>query len=1058
MIERAVEICLQKRLIVILATILIFFYGLYSWTQLKLEAYPDVGDVTVIVTTQARGLAAEEVEQQITVPLERALASTPGLVTIRSSSTFALSLITMVFKDGVEDYWARQRVLERVNQVSLPSSMQPTLGPLTGPAGEILRYSLESDEKNLAELSEIQRWVVLPALNQVPGVASVANFGGLTRQFQLEIDPLSLQRYGLGLSDVSTAISSNSASSGGSRITRGEQSYVIRSIGLVRNLEDLGNIVVTQSKGTPILTRDLGAPQMSSQEREGVLGKDHNSDAIQGTIQMLKGENAGQVLKAVHERLEQLQAELAPQGVRIVPYLDRNDLVEATVSKVGHTVGEGVALVFIVLILFLGSPRSAIVVAVTIPIALSVTFILMNLTKLPANLLSLGSIDFGVIVDGAIVVTEAILRVREHNPTRPLETDTVQFIVRQVVNPIFFATIIIITAYLPLLGLERVEAKLFSPVAYTISYALFGALLCSLLLVPGLAYIAFHKPAEIFHNAPLEWLQNKYGELLAICVDKPRIIYSAAAAAFIGVVVAGATIGREFLPNLDEGSLWLQVQLPSGISIGKAEEMARDLRNAVMEFPEISFVVSQIGRNDDRTDPWTLSHIEAPVGLRPYDEWPAGETKADFVRRLAERLKQLPGVEVGISQPIIDNVNDLVAGAHSALVVKVFGQDLKETRRIASDIVATLKETPGTSQTSIVQEPPIPQIAFHIDRSLAARYGINVADVANLIQTGVGGAPIGQIYVNERSYDVTLRFPPEARNSPEALGNLLVNTSAGAQIALSQISKISLQNGESAISHDKTKRSLTVRVDYDNRDLASYLSDAHERIAKNVKYDPSLYKVVWGGKFENQERAQKRLTTIVGAVLVLMLVFLFIGFGKFRYALLILGVVPLATLGGLVSLHIRSDSLNVATGVGFLALFGVAVQNGIIMVANLNRTSAVRIAAARARWVATEVEPQAMRRDFIAAIRMGVLEGAGERFRPVLMTSTVATVGMLPAAMATGIGSDVQRSLATVIVGGLIVATLLTLFILPVFYFVVETFVRLRSEASVPGREGLTVR
>lgn len=1053
MIERAVELCLHKRLIVLLVTLLVFFYGLYSWTQLKLEAYPDVGDVTVTVTTQARGLAAEEVEQQITVPLERVLASTPGLVTMRSSSTFALSLITMVFKDGVEDYWARQRVLERVSQAPLPSSFQPVLGPLTSPVGEIMRYSLDSDERSLSELSEIQRWIVVPALNQVPGVASVANFGGLTRQFQLQIDPLALQRYNLGLAEVANAITANSASSGGSRITRGEQSYVIRSIGLVRDLEDLGNIVVTESKGTPVLTRDLGTPRMASQEREGVLGKDHNSDTIQGTVQMLKGENAGQVLRAVHERLGQLQAELAPQGVRIVPFLDRNELVDATVEKVGHTVGEGVALVFIVLILFLGSPRSAAVVAVTIPVALSVTFILMNLTRLPANLLSLGSIDFGVIVDGAIVVTEAILRVREHNPTRPLETDAVQFVARQVVNPIFFATIIIITAYLPLLGLERVEAKLFSPVAYTISYALIGALLCSLLVTPGLAYMAFHRPAPVFHNVVLERLEARYGALLATCIDKPRIIYAAAAAAFVGVAVAGATIGREFLPNLDEGSLWLQVQLPSGVSIGKAEEMARDLRNAVLEFPEVSFIVTQIGRNDDRTDPWTTSHVEAPIGLKPYDEWPAGESKADFIRRLSARLNQLPGLEIGISQPIIDNVNDLVSGAHSALVVKVFGQDLKEARRIADDIVETLRETPGTTQTSIVQEPPIPQIVFHVDRTTAARYGINVADVANLIQTGVGGSPIGQVYVNDRSYDVTVRFPPEARNSPEALGGLLVNTTSGAQVALSQIARISLQNGESAISHEKTKRALTVRVDYENRDLSSYLADAQARIAEKVQFDKSLYKVVWGGKFENQQRAQARLTVIVGAVLALMLVILFIGFGKMRYALLILAVVPLATLGGLVSLHLRSDSLNVATGVGFLALFGVAVQNGIIMVASLNRTCGVRIAAARAAWVVTETEPEGKMRDFIAAVRRGVLEGAAERFRPVLMTSTVAIVGMLPAALATGVGSDVQRSLATVIVGGLVIATLLTLFILPTFYFVVELLVRTRLEKTL-AREG----
>ena len=444
MIEAFVEFCLKRRLIVMLATLAICGYGLYSWTQLKLEAYPEIGDVTVIVSTKAQGLAAEEVEQQITVPLERALASTPGLFTIRSTSTFALSLVTMVFKDGVEDYWARQRVLERIAQVSLPPNIQPALGPLSGPTGEILRYTLESDAKNLEDLSEIQRWIVVPALNQVPGVASVANFGGLTRQFQLELDPVAMERYGLGLSDVTSAIVSNSASAGGSRITRGEQSYVIRSIGLIRNKEDLGNIVIAQHGGVPVLTRDIGVPRYSHQEREGMLGKDHNPDAIQGVVQMLKGENASQVLKALHARLDELNAQLAPEDVRIVPYMDRNELVEATVSKVGHTVVEGVVLVLVVLIAFLGSPRSAVVVALTIPVSLLIAFIFMNVTRLPANLLSLGSIDFGIIVDGAIIVTEAILRLREYNPTRELETGDVQFVVGQIIKPLFFATLNII--------------------------------------------------------------------------------------------------------------------------------------------------------------------------------------------------------------------------------------------------------------------------------------------------------------------------------------------------------------------------------------------------------------------------------------------------------------------------------------------------------------------------------------------------------------------------------------------------------------------------------------
>jgi len=1052
MIESVVEFCLRRRLIVMMVAVVVFAFGLYSGTQLKIEAYPEIGDVTVIVSSKATGLAAEEVEQQITVPLERALASTPGLFTIRSTSTFALSLITMVFKDGVEDYWARQRVLERIAQVALPANIQPVLGPLTGPTGEILRYTLESDAKNLEELSEIQRWIVLPALNQVPGVASVANFGGLTRQFQLEVDPVALERYGLGLSDVTNAIVANSASAGGSRITRGEQSYVIRSIGLIRNKEDLGNIVIAQHGGEPVLTRDVGVPRYSHQEREGMLGKDHNPDAIQGVVQMLKGENASHVLEALHARLDQLNAQLRPQGVEIVPYMDRNELVDATIAKVGHTVVEGVVLVLVVLILFLGSPRSAVVVALTIPFSLVVAFIFMNFTRLPANLLSLGSIDFGIIVDGAIIVTEAILRLREHNPTHELEVADVRFVVGQIIKPIFFATIIIIAGYVPLLGLERVEARLFSPVAYTIVYALIGALLYTLALVPSLAYLALRKPSKPFHNVVLESLEEKYKAALGRCLERPRAVYVATAVAIGGFMIAGGTIGRDFLPNLDEGSLWLQVQLPSGVSFEKANEMASDLRRAALEFPEVAYSITQIGRNDDRTDPWTTSHIEAPIGLKPYDQWPRGETKEKFIQRLTRRLIALPGTDVGVSQPIIDNVNELVSGAHSALVVKVFGEDLKETRRIASEIVEALRKVEGTTQTSIVQEPPIPQIAFHVDRRAAARYGINVSDVSNLIQIGVGGASIGQIYVNDRSYDMTVRYPPQSRNSPEALGELFVKTSSNAQIPLSQISNVSLQNGESAISHEKTRRVLTVRVDYADRDLSSYLAEAQKKIAETVHYDPAAVSVAWSGKFENAQRAQARLTAIVGVVLVLMLLILYSGFGKFRNAALILGVVPLAALGGLLALHATGETLNVATGVGFLALFGVAVQNGIIMVSHLNRMTAVHVASTRPGRLSSGASDQDVVGDRLSALRDGVLDGAADRFRSVLLTSTVPAVGMLPAALATGVGSDVQRGLGTVIVGGLAIATLLTLFILPTLYFVVERFVERRiCDAAAAG-------
>jgi cobalt-zinc-cadmium resistance protein CzcA len=1015
MIDRIVNFCLGKRSVVIMAALFAAAFGYYSWTQMAVDAYPELSDVTAQVVTQVPGLAAEEIEQQITIPLERALSSTPGLAAMRSSSAFGLSLITLVFRDGAEDYWERQRIQERINGVSLPAGAQPGLDAVTGPAGEIYRYTLESDTKNLMELSEIQRWVVMPALHQVPGVADVSNFGGFTMEYRLELDPTELLRYGIGLNDVVAAINANSANAGGSRIARGEQSYVIRGVGLVRSLEDLGSIVVTEHKGVPILVRDLGILRYSHQEREGILGKDANPDTLEGIVEMLKYQNASEVLKGVHDKVEELSRRLEPEGVRIVPYIDRSDLVQATVSKVSHTVMEGIGLVCIVLILFLGSPRSAVVVAVTIPLALVAVFIAMHLTRMPANLFSLGAIDFGIIVDGAIVVVEAILRRREARPHEPIGERQVRETVSQVARPIFFATLIIITAYFPLFALERAEAKLFSPMAYTVGYALFGALLCTLALIPGLAYLAFRTPRAVIRNRPLEWLQRGYQRLLGSLLDRPWVAGAMGGAALLAVAGLGLTVGREFLPELDEGTLWLQVQLPTGLSLDKASEMASELRRTLREFPEVSYVVTQLGRNDDGTDPWTPSHIEVPVGLKPYDTWPAGETKAEFLRRLNARLKELPGFSVGISQPIIDGVNDMVGGAHSPLVIRIFGDDFAALRRIGNDIVGVLQDVPGTADVSVFQEPPIPQIAIAVDRAAAARYGINVADITNLIQTGIGGAAVAQVYVADRVYNVTVRFPQAARNNPEALGNLVLNTAGGAQIPLSAVARVKLQTGESTITHWMNHRNLTVRIDLRDRDLASYLAEAQRRIDAEVQFDRSKYRLEYGGQFENQRRAQARLELILCLVLGLMTVFLYAGFKKLRQAVLILGTVPLATLGGLIALHATGETLNVATSVGFIALFGVAVQNGIIMVANLNRM--------RGRG---------------GSLREAILAGAAERFRPVLMTATVATIGMLPAALATGIGSDVQRGLATVVVGGLAVATLLTLFILPSFYFSLE--------------------
>jgi cobalt-zinc-cadmium resistance protein CzcA len=1031
MIDWLVRVAFEKRLVVAMICVFAAVYGYYSWTGLAVEAYPDIADVSAQVVTQAPGLAAEEVEQQITIPLERELNGTPGMLFMRSKSTFGLSLITLVFRDDTDDYWARQRINERIQNVTLPPGLTPGLDPVTSPTGQIFYYTLQSDTKGLRELSEIQRWIVIPALKQVPGVADVENFGGITTQFQLELDPEQLVRFNLSLKNVTDAISANSASAGGSVVPRGELGFVIRSLGLVQTLDDMGAIVVTQRNGTPIFLRDLGKLKLANQERHGILGYNGKSDGVEGTVLLLRRDNPSRVMNGIYDKIAELNERLKADDVRLVPYLDRSDLVDATIDKVSHTILQGIGLVLLVLILFLGSPRSALIVALTIPFALATAFIMMKLANIPANLLSLGAIDFGIIVDGAIVMTDAILRRREAKPNEPLTEEDAVAAARQVARPIFFATLIIIAAYLPLFAFQRIEAKLFYPMAYAVGFAQLGALLLALTLVPGLAYLAYRKPQRVFRNPVLVWLEAGYRQALLGCLRRPPIIYILSAAAVVAVVALEVTVWREFLPELDEGSIWLHAEMPGGISLAKAAEMDADLRKAVLEFPEVANVVTHVGRNDDGTDPWTPSHLEAGITLHPYSAWPSGGTKQDLVRRMAARLDELPGYEIAFSQPIIDSVLDKVFDPHSQLGLKIFGDDFDELRRIAKEIVQVLETIPGTADVLVDQRPPLAQVVIKVDREAAARYGINVADIAALIQIGIGGGAVSQVFIGERHYDVTVRFPETARNNTEVIGRLPLTSSTGATVPLAQVARIQLQSGESTIDRDMNHRYLMVKLNYHDRSLPVLLAAAKKAIAEKVSYDASRYRLEWGGEFESEERAEARFSVILGSILGLMIVLLYAEFGALRQVVLILGVVPLATLGGMIALHLTGVTLNVASGVGFIALFGVAVMNGVIMVANLNRV-----------------------RDLDIPLIDAVLTGAGERLRPVLMTATVATVGMLPAALATGVGSDVQRSLATVVAGGLIPATLLTLFLIPTFYFVIERQVARRAHSAATRTAG----
>ncbi|MCX7090925.1 MAG: CusA/CzcA family heavy metal efflux RND transporter [Legionellales bacterium] len=1034
MIEQFVTQCFKRRGVMLLVFALLLVYGWYCWTKIPLEAYPDIAPVTSQVITQVNGLAAAEVEQQITIPLERALLATPGVTVIRSRSTFGLSLITVVFREGTDNYWSRERLLEKIAQVSLPYNASPGLDPLTSPIGEIYRYTLNSEIYNTRELSELQFWKVIPRLKQVPGVVDITNFGGMTTQFLLELDPLKLSKYHVSLATIKAAIIANNANAGGSILTRGEQGIVIRGVGLVHNLKDFGNIMVMQVGGIPVYVKDLGVVRLGHKQRRGIVGKDAQPDVIEGIVQMLKGENPSQVIRGIHAAVDDLNHNILPNGVKIVPYIDRSELVHATVHTVGDTLLYGMGLVTLVLLFFLGSVRAALIVAITIPIALVTAFICMYNFDIPANLLSLGAIDFGIIVDGAIVVTENILRRREEKKQATMLESEVLTATLQVTQPIFFGILVIITAYSVLFSFQDIEYKLFAPMAFAVGFALLGALLAALFLLPGLAFRAYHNPVRIYVNPFLVWLKPRYGAALEYLMGRTKLVFVLYFSTLVLVGILGSYIGRDFLPYLDEGSLWLQVTLPPGISLDKASAMADDLRAATLKSPEVTHIVSQLGRNDDGTDPFTPAHIECAVTLLPYAAWPAGMNKQKLIAILAERYRKLAGTHVAFTQPMIDGVLDKVAGAHSDLVVKIYGDDMVEMRKIATSIVQVLKQIRGAQDVIIDQEPPMTELRVEVNRHAIARLGINISDVMDLIQTGIGGEAISQIYIQERFYDLTVRFAKAFRSSPEEIGRLLLSSSTGALVSLSKLAKIYYDSGQTTVTHEMMRRQLIVRLNLRERDLLSFTQDAKQQIAEKVPYNHTEYQVIMGGQLENQQRAQARFRVIIPLLLGLMFILLFAQFGNFRHPGLILLTVPLAMFGGLCALLMRGMTLNVSSAVGFIALFGVVILNAIIMIANLNR------------W---------QRKKNPAPLKDSIIGGAQERLRPVLMTATVAAIGMIPAAMKHGLGSDVQRPLATVIVGGLISATALTLLLLPALYhWIEEKNVIVRQKfAKLPDRD-----
>ena len=1021
MIAKLLRFALQQRFVTIVLSLALIGMGVWSFLQLKIEAYPDISDTQAVVITLFPGRAAEEVEQQVTVPIERALNSTPNVIARRSRTIFGLSVVELTFAFGTDDYFARQVVLEKLRDATLPDGVTPTLGPLATPIGELYRYTIQSSGPGAVDsmvLRELEDWVVEPRFLQVPGVADVVPFGGLVKQYQIEIDPIALDKFNLSISQIAQSINANNQNAGGALLDNKQQSMVIRGVGLVQSIEDIENIVVAETKGVPVYVRDLGRVRIGASPQTGIFGLNDKTGGVEGIVLMRRGENPSEVLKGIHDVVEELNGSTLPKGVSITPIYDRTDLVGNTLTTVSHTLLEGLLIVIAMLFLFLGSVRAALLTAITIPLSLLFAFVCMHFTGIAANLLSLGALDFGIIVDGTLVMVEHILHHMMENQKRgkgerPAAVfEVIRNAALEVESPIFFSLLIIIAAYIPLFTLERVERRLFTPMAFTVCYALVGSLLLALTLIPVLATYLFRHGAKAWENPVVTWLYRVYENVLRVTLRRPAIIVAGGAAA-VGVAFFIATfLGSEFLPQLDEGTIWVRANLPAGISLAKSSEIAGQVRTILGKADEVLLVSSQTGRNDSGTDPYGPNRNELFVALKPYDTWAPGKRKADLIEQFSRDLRaQIPGAAFSFTQPIIDNVTEAVTGSPADLAVILSGPDLKVLRGLGQQTLDALQQVTGSADAAFEQEAEQAQLRIGIDRKQVARFGINVRDVQDVVELAIGGRPVSTLFEGERRFDIAVRFLPDARTDATAIGAILVPARDGGRIPLSQLASIDVVNGATIIARRENRRQISVRTNIRGRDQGGFVAEAQEKFKAAVTLPPG-YLVEWGGQFENLERARKRLQVILPITIFIIYALLFFAFGSPGNAGLVLVNVPFSLVGGIIALKLRNINLSVSAAVGFISLFGVAVMSGVLYLSEINRR----------------------RQEPGVTAKEAAIAGAKAQLRPVLMMILVALLGMVPAARATGIGSDVQRPLATVVVGGLLSTLLLTLLVLPSLY------------------------
>ena len=1030
MIKRLIGFALGQPLFVILGLFVFIGGGLIAFKGLPVEAFPDVTDTQVTIITLFPGRAAEEVEKQVTVPLEVALSGIPNAVRLFSHTQFGLSYQVVTFNDSAGDYFSRQLVAERLHNVDLPEGVHPDMAPLTSAISEIYRYRMQADNLSSAELRTLQDWVMERQLKTVPGVADVVSFGGLVKTYEVQPDLSRMRHFKIPLQQLAAALGRSNANAGGGYVEHGRQQFLIRGIGLLRSAADVENVVVAQNKGVPVLVRDIARVSVGALQRQGQAGQDSDDDIVYGVVLMRKGENPSLVLSALKQKVEEINRSQLPPGAKVVPFYDRTWLIERTLKTVFTNLLEGALLVCMVLYLFLSNARAAAIVAGVIPLALLGTFLGLHFVGIPANLLSLGAMDFGIIVDGAVIVVEHIFQQLSRLPAGSDRDQRLEAVLRaatEVGRPTFFSMVIIIAAHIPIFTLQRQEGRIFAPMAYSVTSALIASLLVSLTLVPLLSlWLLGGRTLPSGENRLLRTCKAVYAPVLAWALAHGKILLAAAAVALVASGFAASRLGTEFLPELNEGSIWVNVQLEPSVSIAEAASQVRHIRDLLRKTPEVQNVFSKLGRPEDGTDPKLASQVEALVVLQPEEKWRSGVTKRDILAELDASMDQVPGVEASFSQPIRDNVLESISQVDGQIVVKVMGDDLAQLNAIGRTIVGEVRGISGVARAFIDRDGQLPQYRIEIDRARAARYGLNVGDIEDVIETALAGKEATSIWEGERRFSLVVRLD-EREREPARLEQLMIAAADGAFIPLSQVADFRVESGAMDIARENGRRVLSVGIFIAGRDMGSVVRDMQERVGRAVTL-PVGYQIIWSGEFENQERAMKRLAWVVPLSIFIIFVLLFDAFKSLKDATLIIANIPFAMIGGIFALLLSGIPLSVSAAIGFIALFGQAVLNGVVMLSHFGRL-----------------------RERGDNLYDAVYKGSLDRLRTVMMTTLLAMLGLLPMALSHAIGSETQRPLAIVVIGGLVSATMLTLLVLPTLYLWAH---RREERSNRPGAGG----